>query len=124
VTERLDELERRLAEAERHAAAAQRQVRGLYGLLIAVVAVGAFVLPLAGVVAQGKGTKVSQLAAPFQVVDGQGRLLMMVDTARPGTRLQLFGSSGRPIAELGTNPKLGGRLVLFDRTGKTIFAKP
>jgi hypothetical protein len=68
--------------------------------------------------------KVTKLSAPMQVVDQRGAILLMVENAKPGPRLQLFGSVGRPIAELSMTEQGGGKVTLFDRTGKPGFTQP
>jgi len=125
---RLDELERRISLAEARAASAERRFRRLAGsVLVAGVAFVGLAMQQGSAIAQAvksKPMKVTKLSAPMQVVDQRGAILMMVENARPGPRLQLFGSVGRPIAELSMTEQGGGKVTLYDRTGKPGFTQP
>jgi hypothetical protein len=126
--ERLLEMEQRLAAAERRAAAAERRFRrctaGALGVSILIGGL-AFWQGSAGAQAgKSKPLKVTKVAAPLQVVDQSGAILLMVESARPGPRLQLYGSTGRPVAELAMNMQGGGQFTTYDRTGKVSFTKP
>lgn len=127
--ERLLELERRLEAAESRTAAAERRYRrGLAGVLGAAGLIGGLALWQGSAVAQQaaktKPLQVTKVTAPLQVVDSSGSILLMVESARPGPRLQLYGSTGRPVAELAMNQQGGGQLTTYDRTGKVSFTKP
>ena len=124
------ELERRIAVAEARAERAERWVRMMGRTAIAAV------LGLSGSSALGSSyakppapapstpLKVSKMTAPFEVVDPSGRVLMIVENASPGPRLQLYGSTGKPVVTLGSSTKGGGALTVTDRMGKPAFAKP
>ncbi|MGV3723518.1 MAG: hypothetical protein ACO1SX_21695 [Actinomycetota bacterium] len=126
--DRLDILERRLEAAERRAGLAERRFQRLAGsLVVAALSLGVLGLWQGAAIAQAaksKPMKVTKLTAPMQVVDQRGAILMMVENAKPGPRLQLFGSVGRPIAELAMTEQGGGKVTLFDRAGKPGFTQP
>lgn len=126
--ERLNDLERRLEAAERRAAASERRLQRLVaGALGTGVLVAGLAFWQSGAVAQAAKTKplkVTKLTAPLQVVDPGGSVMLMVENARPGPRLQLYGSTGRPIVELGMTLQGGGQVTTYDRTGKASFTKP
>jgi hypothetical protein len=127
--ERILELEQRLAAAERRATATERRFRRCTaGTLGAAVLIGGLAFWQGSAVAQQAGKakplKVTKVTAPLQVVDQSGAILLMVESARPGPRLQLYGSTGRPIAELAMNMQGGGQFTTYDRTGKVSFTKP
>ena len=128
--QRFEELERRLEIAELRAAGAERQVRSLRMAGLAVL-VGATALAVVrpGISQEKKATsskaiKVTKVTAPFQVVDGSGKLIMMVESGKPGPYLHLFDSAGKPVVVLANGDKGGGKLDVFDRTGKAVFTKP
>lgn len=128
--DRLQELECRIAAAEARAERAERRVRTMGRAAVAAV------LGLAGLSALGISyakppapaptapLKVSKMTAPFEVVDPSGRVLMIVENASPGPRLQVYGSTGKPVITLGSSMKGGGALTVTDRMGKPAFAKP
>lgn len=129
--DRLNELERRLEAAERRTLLAEQRLRRLVaGTLGLGVLTGGLVFWQNGAIAQApkpaKTTplKVTKVTAPLQVVDQNGAVLLMVESARPGPRLQLYGSTGRPIAELGMTMQGGGQVTVYDRTGKATVLKP
>lgn len=126
--DRLNSLERRLELAERRATLAELRFRRLAGgLLAAAIGLGALAFQQGAAIAQAaksKPMKVTKLTAPMQVVDQRGAILLMVENARPGPRLQLFGSVGRPIAELSMTEQGGGKVTLYDRAGKPGFTQP
>jgi len=114
--ERLEGIERRLEAAERAA-------RG-WRIASAAAGAGALLALASPAVTQGGAIRVTKVNAPFQVVDPSGRLLLMVESGRPGPYLQLYGTAGKPIVTLGTGNTGGGRLEVYDRTGKAAFTKP
>ena len=127
--DRLRELERRLEVAEERAVAAERRFQRLVaGGLVSGVLIGGLALWQGSAVAQqaakSKPLKVTKVTAPLQVVDQSGAIMLMVESAKPGPRLQLYGSTGRPIAELGMNMQGGGQFTTYDRTGKPSVLKP
>lgn len=129
--DRLNELERRLEAAERRTLVAERRLRRLVaGTLGMGVLIGGVGFWQNGAIAQGPKPaktaplKVTKVTAPLQVVDQSGSILLMVESARPGPRLQLYGSTGRPIAELGMTMQGGGQVTVYDRTGKATVLKP
>lgn len=95
----------------------ERRLRLTQGLCLA-----ACLLALVGWAApglsQGQTLKVTKVSAPFQVVDSSGRLLMIVESGKPGPYLQLFDSAGRPSVVAGMGERGGGSLQVSDRTGK------
>jgi len=126
--DRLTELERRLEAAEQRVHAAEQRLRRV---VAGAVGVGGLVSGLSlwqtGAIAQAAKTKplkVTKVTAPLQVVDPSGSILLMVESARPGPRLQLYGSTGRPIVEMGMTMQGGGQITTYDRTGKASFTKP
>lgn len=127
------ELERRLEIAERRAAGAERQVRSLRMAGIAVlVGTAALAVVRPGITqergkspaASNKAIKVTKVTAPFQVVDQSGKMIMMVESGRPGPYLHLFDSAGRAVVVLGNGDKGGGKINIIDRAGKPVFTKP
>lgn len=129
--QRFEELERRLEIAEQRAAGAERQVRSLRLAGVAVL-VGVTALAVVrpgisqekGKAASSKAIKVTKVTAPFQVVDQSGKLIMMVESGKPGPYLHLFDSAGKPAVALANGDKGGGKVDVFDRTGKAVFTKP
>jgi len=126
--ERLKSLEQRMLAAEARAAAAEQTVRSLrrWGLVATAGAatLAGIAYPRGAAVAQNKPIKVTKVTAPFQVVDGRGRILMMVESGKPGPYLQVYDTAGKPVAVLGMGMRGGGHISLLDRAGKPAFAKP
>lgn len=123
--DRLLELERRLEVAEERASASEKRLKRLIaGGLVSGVLIGGLALWQGSAVAQSKPLKVTKVTAPLQVVDSSGAIMLMVESAKPGPRLQLYGSTGRPIAELGMTMQGGGQVTVYDRTGKPSVLKP
>lgn len=108
--ERIRGLERRVEQSER---AVRRLQFSIMGLGLVTVLVWA-----APAVSQGGARKVTRVSAPFQVVDTSGRLLMMVETGKPGPFLQLYDSAGGPSVVLGMGERGGGSLQVYERAGK------
>jgi hypothetical protein len=126
--QRLNDLERRLQAAERRAARAERRAtRLLYAAVAGCSLIGGLACWQVSAAAQAAKTKplnVTKLTAPVQVVDQRGSIMLMVESAKPGPRLQLYGSTGRPIAEFAMSEQGGGQVTVFDRAGKPAFTQP
>jgi len=125
--DRLTELERRLDAAERRTLVAERRLRRVMASALGMGALlGVMACWQTSAIAQAAKTaplKVTKVTAPLQVVDPSGSVMLMVENARPGARLQLYGSTGRPIAELGMTMQGGGQVTVYDRAGKPTVLK-
>lgn len=101
--DRLKDLERRLARAESR----ERAMRwiGIVSLLCVLA-----LLIAKPAVTQTKGNVVK---APFQVVDGRGKVVLEVDVDEQWPRLRLFNLAGQPVVTLYDSQ--GGGLDLYDR---------